>query len=318
MEEMGVLFLRIYCNTMKRVYIVHTFTCNSLCTLHNYRTVTCQTQVIVRITGNQWHFEKNSKYCTVFHLPWILVSGHDSINGVYNLFQHFIQLLCLLWFKPPDILYLLIKEIPLNHLKPLHQFVLNQNKDSLWLWWAKNESRIKTYLSAQLFKFWKNHIRIRNADLILIILLKDDWDAKLKWGRYTNITILTASSTEVEAEFSAMKYEGLDLLPIFSDLMVQFKYQPKANLFKDYCALGVFSFCLNLNTLITIPINSFTVTAILILLQGKLIHIKYDATAVTTCIVMSYNYLLTNTTPNYVNLPCKKSRISVILIGWVC
>lgn len=218
---------------MKKVYNVHTFTCNSLCTLHNYRTVTCQTQVIVRITGNQWHFEKNSKYCTVFHLPWILVSGHDSINGVYNLFQHFIQLLCLLWFKPPDILYLLIKEIPLNHLKPLHQFVLNQNKDSLWLWWAKNESRIKTYLSAQLFKFWKNHIRIRNADLILIILLKDDWDAKLKWGRYTNITILTASSTEVEAEFSDMKYEGLHLLPIFSGLIVQFKYQHKANLFRD-------------------------------------------------------------------------------------
>lgn len=165
-EEMGVLFLQIYCNTMKRVYNVHTFTCNSLCTLHNYRTVTCQTQVIVRITWNQRHFEKNSKYCTVFHFPWILVSGHDSINGVYNLFQHFIQLLCLLWFKPLDILYLLIKEVPLNHLKPLHQFVLNQNKDSLWLWWAKNESRIKTYLSAQLFKFWKNHIRIRNADLI--------------------------------------------------------------------------------------------------------------------------------------------------------
>lgn len=63
------------------------------------------------------------------------------------------------------------------------------------------------------------------------------------------------------------------------------------------------------------PINSFIVTAVLIFLQGKLIHIKYDATAVTTCIVMSYNYLLTNTMPNYVNLPCKKNRISVILMG---
>lgn len=44
---------------------------------------------------------------------------------------------------------------------------------------------------------------------------------------------------------------------------------------------------------------------------------RYE-TAVTTCIVISYNYLLTNATPNYVNLSCKKGRISVILIGWVC
>lgn len=133
----------------------------------------------------------------------------------------------------------------------------------------------------------------------------------MKWGRYTNITILTASSTEVEAEFSDMKYEGLDLLPIFSDLMVQFKYQPKANLFKDYCALGVFSFCLNLNTLITIPINSFTVTAILIFLQGKLIHIKYDAKAVATCIFMSYKYLLTKTMLNYVNCPAERAEFQL-------
>lgn len=54
---------------MKKVYNVHTFTCNSLCTLHNYQKVTCQTQVIMRITGNRQHFEKNQKYCTIFHFP---------------------------------------------------------------------------------------------------------------------------------------------------------------------------------------------------------------------------------------------------------
>lgn len=65
---------------MKKVYNVHTFTCNSLCTLHNYQKVTCQTQVIMRITGNRQHFEKNQKYCTIFHFAWILVSRHDSVN----------------------------------------------------------------------------------------------------------------------------------------------------------------------------------------------------------------------------------------------
>lgn len=104
----------------------------------------------------------------------------------------------------------------------------------------------------------------------------------------------------------------------WSNGSIQISTQAKANLFKDYCALGVFSFCFNLNALITMPINSFIVTAILIFLQGKVIHIKYDATAVTPCIVMSYDYLLTKTMPNYVNLSCKKSKISVILIGCVC
>lgn len=150
---------------MKKVYNVHTFTCNSLCTLHNYRTVTCQTQVIVRITGNQQHFEKNSKYCTIFRFPWILVSCCDSVNGA------------------------------------------------------------------------------ENADL--------------------------------------NSFEGLLRCKIeVGDIHKYYNF----NCFKHRSWSWIF---------------------------------RYE-TAVTTCIVISYNYLLTNTMPNYVNLPCKKSRISVILIGCVC
>lgn len=50
--------------------------------------------------------------------------------------------------------------------------------------------------------------------------MKDDWDVKLKWGRYINIIILIVLSIEVEVDFLDVKNEGFDFFLIFSDLMV--------------------------------------------------------------------------------------------------
>lgn len=68
--------------------VVHTFTLNSLCPLHKYRLVLCQTRVMfssvlpARMREKWRHLARNSKYYTNFDISWILVSRQYIVNGV--------------------------------------------------------------------------------------------------------------------------------------------------------------------------------------------------------------------------------------------